>query len=180
MNYESVKTTYSQSLALLKSVDKKTYNHLMKYFKIAQHERLSALMACFSHQLKNQPNERQDLSIGFVKNKNQFFSIGIYGENGNLYFNSYTKDIFGKNNAFALVISGDDLSKVDEENTTKYFASVITNKGSAQSTTSTYSLDKEGKGYVVRKYTNDVLVAQKHKEELEEENSILTTPYVGY
>lgn len=212
MTLKDIQNGYEQSLNLLKQTDKKAYRVFLKELHRLDHETYSAFMACLKDNLQNEEAREAGLLEGganyhtmvhgCIKSNGQFLRLSILPQSYNLTLETYTKNIFGVNKNYTVVISpysSDDL-KHDEEHT---FVSVISNRGKKPSKVVSYTVSHEDKNFVVTKETATFEARKKTSAEenffpgyayterveeeisqpiktIKQEKTILTEPVIGY
>ena len=198
MEFYDLQREYKQSLALLKKVDKPLYMTFMSHLKKVSHENLSSLMACLKRELERQQRVEEgfcteeeaaerhhNLWQTVVKGKNQYVTIGFLPETYTLFLTAKSKNIFGQEKNFSLFLSPEtkeDLEMGIGEEAILTFASAVENTGKKESKYSTYGLRKMGRDfyYAFREETMQHREKGTFVDKFDEEETILTTPVVGY
>ena len=188
MKYEEVVDGYKKSLGLLKQVDKKAYSLFINELKKVGAEEVSAIMSQLKYNMRVQESKENgiatdikchNLNHKYIKGKSQILRLSIIQETGALSFSLEKYGIFGMKKQFALTLI--PLTKKPEAIDETTFA--VANKIVKHSIKSRnfYSVSKNTDSYAVSK--NDVwndTTSQTSISSIPEEESILTTPYIGY
>ena len=189
MKYEEVVSGYKKSLGLLKQVDKKVYKLFIRELKKVGSEELTSLMAQLkfnmgaTESMKNGVAKQikcHNLDKKYIKGKHQILRLAIGVVSRGFSLRLETKTLFGRKKEFNINLFPIEKEQADSIVPLR-FATSCTHTNHNLTSRKFYSVSKEESSYIVRK--SDAL-NDKHTNialsSIPEEETILTTPFIGY